>query len=628
MTDRFLMFPRGIVFCLCIFCTVHELAADAPSPKQALGLRPVQKNVDFEKVPDEAVENCKVKDIARKGWTGWEVMAADGTMLRRFADTNGDKRIDLWCYYNFGVEVYRDIDADFNGKADQYRWLGTNGTRWGLDDDENGSIDRWKRISAEEVTAELIAALRDADGARFSRLLATEREFGNMGLGDDRAAKMLIKAKSAARDFESFAKRQKAVNASAKWVQFAAPAPGIVPATKASDDDLVVYENVVAMFEQDGKNGQLLVGTLVQVGNAWRLVDLPSIGSDGQPVAQAGSFFSQATNAMVAANATGSGTDKLVGSLESIDKQLASATKKTEIASLHQKRADMVEELIDASTTREEKETWVRQLVDTVSVAVQSGNYPAGVARLRKVAGKHARDNKPLAAYADYTAIASEYTSKQTKDADFEKVQEWYLDALNGFIDRYPKTLESAQAMMQIALSSEFEDDEREALKYYRKVATTFPRTDVGEKAAGAVRRLDSVGRRIDLEGKTLDGKDFSLAGLRGSPVVVHYWATWCEPCKNDMKKLRYLQAQYTNLKLVGVNVDALRDDAVKYVNESKLSWTQLFESGGLEASRLANTFGVQTLPTMMLIDGSGKVVRHNVRVAELSDELEKLEKK
>ena len=73
------------------------------------------------------------------------------------------------------------------------------------------------------------------------------------------------------------------------------------------------------------------------------------------------------------------------------------------------------------------------------------------------------------------------------------------------------------------------------------------------------------------------------------------------------------------------VNVDQLRSDAVKYLKESQLPWTQLFEEGGLESSRLATEFGVQTLPTMMLINQDGKVVRHNVRAAELDDELDEL---
>ncbi len=53
-----------------------------------------------------------------------------------------------------------------------------------------------------------------------------------------------------------------------------------------------------------------------------------------------------------------------------------------------------------------------------------------------------------------------------------------------------------------------------------------------------------------------------------------------------------------------------------------------LFEEGGLESSGLAKAFGVLTLPTMMLIDKDGKVVRHNVRAAELDEEIERMLKR
>ena len=47
----------------------------------------------------------------------------------------------MWCYFLDGLEVYRDIDSNFNGKADQYRWFHTAGTRWGTDKNEDGRID-------------------------------------------------------------------------------------------------------------------------------------------------------------------------------------------------------------------------------------------------------------------------------------------------------------------------------------------------------------------------------------------------------------------------------------------------------------------------------------------------------
>ena len=176
-------------------------------------------------------------------------------------------------------------------------------------------------------------------------------------------------------------------------------------------------------------------------------------------------------------------------------------------------------------------------------------------------------------------------------------------------------------------LIKEFEDKDKEALAYYKKVVSLFSKTSSGEIAAGAIRRLESVGREVDLEGTTLDGKPFRLSRLRGKPVVLHYWATWCEPCKQDMKLLRRLQASYqrAGLQVVGVNVDLTKQEAQRYLQQTQVSWTQLFEPGGLDGSRLAKAFGVQTLPTMMLIDPQGKVVRHNVRAAELQTEIDRI---
>ena len=90
--------------------------------------------------------------------------AALSTPTPTTSSTNGATTSD-------GLEVYRDIDADFNGKPDQCRWFNTAGTRWGLDTNEDGKIDRWKEISAEEASDELVRALGRERPTRFARLL-------------------------------------------------------------------------------------------------------------------------------------------------------------------------------------------------------------------------------------------------------------------------------------------------------------------------------------------------------------------------------------------------------------------------------------------------------------------------
>ena len=104
---------------------------------------------------------------------------------------------------------------------------------------------------------------------------------------------------------------------------------------------------------------------------------------------------------------------------------------------------------------------------------------------------------------------------------------------------------------------------------------------------------------------------------------VVSFFATWCEPCKDDMVELTKLVAKYgtKGFSVLGVNLDQDRKSALDYQRKKRHPWIHLHEAGGLE-SRLANEMGVLTLPTMILVDPKGKVVNRGIHVAELETEL------
>jgi hypothetical protein len=95
------------------------------------------------------------------------------------------------------------------------------------------------------------------------------------------------------------------------------------------------------------------------------------------------------------------------------------------------------------------------------------------------------------------------------------------------------------------------------------------------------------------------------------------------------MKTLKQLHAKYAQkgLAIIGVNLDSQRTDAAAYLKANSYPWSHLWEEGGLD-SRLANELGVLTLPTMLLLDDPGKVVRRSIHVSELDSELEKGMKK
>jgi TolA-binding protein len=611
--------------------------AAKPTPAEALKLQPVQKDVEFDTPTAEEAAKAVVDVETIGGITGWVVRTDSGQVLRRFLDTNGDNKVDQWCYFKDGIETYRDIDGDFNNKADQYRWLGTAGTRWGTDKDENGRMDSWKIISAEEVTSELVAALRDRDSARFDRLLLTDDELTTLGVSKKQKEELTAKITAAAKQFADAASKQKLVSAKSEWVHFGASRPGVVPAgTEGASKDIVVYDNVTAVVETDGKHGQLVIGTLVKVGDAWRIFDLPKNLTGDQTAAASVGYFFQASfstrpdvEAPSPASSVSAEMQKLIVDLEKLDKQIATAKSATEQTRLHATRSDLAEQIIQATTTADDRAIWVRQYAETLSAAVQSGAYPEGAKRLQRLltAVKKLTDAADLVPYVQFRQMEADYNlSTQDKTADFEKLNDAWMASLEQFVKDFPTSPDAAEAMLRLGILLDYPGKEEEAAVWFKRIAKEFPQSDLAPKASGAVRRLESVGNSIPLKSKTLDGRTFDLTGAKDRVVLIHYWATWAEPCVQDLDAIKALQAKYgkDGFYPVGVNLDAEAKEASAMVRSKTIAWPQLYETGGLD-SRLATELGVLTLPMMILVGKDGKVISRNIHAGELDSELKKL---
>ncbi len=610
-------------------------SAATPTAQQALRLSPVQQGIDYDRPTPEEAGRCTIAGAKADGASGWIVKDSDGVILRRFLDTNDDNLVDRWSYFKEGLEVYRDIDADFNGKADEYRWFHTAGTRWGLDENEDGVIDSWKAISAEEVTAEVVAALAERDAARFARVALTPKELAALGLGETREKALAEKIADLPSQFVRAADGQQVVGPDAKWLQFSGNRPGIVPrGTDGSTQDLRVYENAMAIIESGGAHAQVLIGTMVDAPGGWRVIGVPQAVAEGG-TELAGGFFFHGPGAVPPKGPETAGvpeqTQKLLSELEKIDAELAQATSPEAQATLNAKRADLVEQ-IAAHAGAKDRGMWLRQLADTVSAAVQAGTYPQGAARLQSLyeSLKKRGDDKDLEAYVRFRQLVADYgLALQAKDADFAKVQAAWLKNLEEYVAAYPKSADTAEAMLQLAISQEFAGQEEAAQKWYGRIAAEFPESPAGRKAAGAQRRLDSVGKQIPFRGESMTGGLVDLAKYRGRVVLIQFWATWCEPCKTDMATLKEMIGKYgaDGFSIIGVNLDNSEERGEQYVKENQVNWPQVHEEGGLD-SRPANELGILTLPTMILVGPDGKVVNRNVHVAELDRELKRLIRK
>ena len=621
--------PVSLFVGVCVFLLLPRVSIAQPTVKYALGLKPHQKNqdIDYDIPSGESITRATVKMEKRGDVTAWVVRDDRGQVLRVFADTNGDRVVDQWSFFKNGLEVYRDIDSDFNAKADEARWFNTAGSRWGFDRDEDGVLDAWKMISAEEVTLEIVAAFRLQDTSRFAMLLPSEEEIEKAGFDGNLLKDVTSRVARAASEFSRLAQVQKQIGAQTLWNNMLSMRPGVIPAgSDGCVKDIVAHDNVVALVDTAGVGGQVYVGSLVRFGDAWRPVDAPQLPGVSGEITEPQAFFAPRFDGPAAS--LGPQEDArlkpLLVKLQAIEGRLSSASFEAR-QPLAEEQADLLGQVVAASSEAD-KAFWVRQYAETLAAGVQDGSLPSGISKLEKLA-LAVQVDESLSAFTLFRLASARYAARmQEPGADIESVQSMWLEELEKFVADYPSAPDSAEAMLQMGIADEFSGREDNAIERYETIVERFPDSASARKARGAARRLQLDGKPLQLEGRAMDGKSVVVGNLQGTPVLVHYWATWCEPCKVDIATIRELYSKYgpTRFRVIGITLDSDAKQLESYLSEKPMPWPQLHESGGLDG-RLAEDLGVLTLPTMILLDSKGNVVDRNLVITDLERKLESL---
>jgi thiol-disulfide isomerase/thioredoxin len=119
------------------------------------------------------------------------------------------------------------------------------------------------------------------------------------------------------------------------------------------------------------------------------------------------------------------------------------------------------------------------------------------------------------------------------------------------------------------------------------------------------------VGQRkepIDLTGTTLTGDRLDLATLRGKPVVLNVWGSWCPPCRKEAPDLQAAATELTGkAAFVGI---ATRDDeanARAYERRFKITYPSLFDRGDLLLA-LRGAVSAQSPPVTLVLDAQGRI--------------------
>lgn len=120
--------------------------------------------------------------------------------------------------------------------------------------------------------------------------------------------------------------------------------------------------------------------------------------------------------------------------------------------------------------------------------------------------------------------------------------------------------------------------------------------------------------QRFALQGLPVDPKpapnftlqNTSLNQFKGKKVLLHFWATWCAPCQEEMPQLIALneRLQDKNFVIVTVAVDSSPEDVARFFEKQKPSFPILIDS----QHEVASLYGISQFPETMLIEADGKM--------------------
>ncbi len=113
---------------------------------------------------------------------------------------------------------------------------------------------------------------------------------------------------------------------------------------------------------------------------------------------------------------------------------------------------------------------------------------------------------------------------------------------------------------------------------------------------------------------------------IKDGPVLVDFWAAWCGPCRGENPNVVKAYNKYNDkgFEILGVSLDDARENWMKAVQDDELTWTQVSDLKGW-SNEVAAQYAISSIPSNLLLDQEGVIIKKNLRGDDLLSALEAL---
>jgi len=125
------------------------------------------------------------------------------------------------------------------------------------------------------------------------------------------------------------------------------------------------------------------------------------------------------------------------------------------------------------------------------------------------------------------------------------------------------------------------------------------------------------------------DGGKVQLSSFKGHVVIIDFWASWCLPCRASIPHLKKLYEKYhgQGLEILSISIDQNSKAWQNAVAKEAMPWKQVIDkyNSAKDASEVMTSFGIESVPFLIIMDKEGKVQAINPVEAETDEQLKEI---